>query len=284
MQKDKPDNSAGKRIRRFSKSVAKRNQRRDEAQHLTLWPLLYTDIVVAMLLVVSLLFWFVDQPVVLARRSLDPDIVRFFVSITDIGKAEWILISTGLVCLLLVFVDWQGLQRRQQVWLSGILFDAWYMFVAVLGAGLITAVLKILVGRARPKFFDTLGAAHFEPLHFGYAFASFPSGHATTITALATVLALRFPKLVWLFAMLAITIASSRVVIGSHYPSDVVMGMTIGVLFPLVLARSFAMRKTGFRFVSSRTTDRPVPQRTIRRGARKMNIKSFIQLVKVMFG
>jgi undecaprenyl-diphosphatase len=57
---------------------------------------------------------------------------------------------------------------------------------------------------------------------------SFPSGHAATSFAIATVLALAFPPLVPLFLAMATAIAVSRVALGLHYVSDVVAGAALG--------------------------------------------------------
>jgi len=57
---------------------------------------------------------------------------------------------------------------------------------------------------------------------------SFPSGHAATSFAIATVLTLAFPPLAGVFLAMAAAIASSRVALGLHYVSDVVAGAALG--------------------------------------------------------
>lgn len=59
---------------------------------------------------------------------------------------------------------------------------------------------------------------------------SFPSGHAATSFAIATVLALAFPALGPLFLAMAAAIGVSRVALGLHYVSDVVAGAALGAL------------------------------------------------------
>jgi len=57
---------------------------------------------------------------------------------------------------------------------------------------------------------------------------SFPSGHtlhAVSFTLLATA---SFPSLAWVLVPFAALVAASRVVLGLHYPSDVVAGGLIG--------------------------------------------------------
>jgi undecaprenyl-diphosphatase len=57
---------------------------------------------------------------------------------------------------------------------------------------------------------------------------SFPSGHATNAFTACTTVGLAFPPLAPPLALLAASIAASRVVLGLHYVSDVLTGALIG--------------------------------------------------------
>jgi undecaprenyl-diphosphatase len=59
---------------------------------------------------------------------------------------------------------------------------------------------------------------------------SFPSGHVLHATGFAIVLCNYYPSLVWVMVPLTSLIALSRVVLGLHYPSDVVAGAAIGAI------------------------------------------------------
>jgi undecaprenyl-diphosphatase len=65
--------------------------------------------------------------------------------------------------------------------------------------------------------------------------ASFPSGHAATSFAGATILAFAFPRLAPLLYVLAAAVGFSRLYLGVHYPLDIVGGAVLGVLVALAL-------------------------------------------------
>lgn len=88
--------------------------------------------------------------------------------------------------------------------------------------------LKHLIGRPRPKFVHS-GDWQFTPSLVS-GLDSFPSGHAAASFAVATVMAKRFPALGPLCLGVAVFVALSRVLRGSHFPTDVVGGAVLGVL------------------------------------------------------
>lgn len=57
---------------------------------------------------------------------------------------------------------------------------------------------------------------------------SFPSGHTLHAVAFTLVAVGHFPVLAWLLVPFATLVALSRMVLGLHYPSDVLMGAAIG--------------------------------------------------------
>jgi undecaprenyl-diphosphatase len=65
---------------------------------------------------------------------------------------------------------------------------------------------------------------------------SFPSGHTLHAVAFTLVAAAYHPALWLLLAPLTAVIAASRMVLGLHYPTDVVAGAALGAL---VAAASF---------------------------------------------
>ncbi len=57
---------------------------------------------------------------------------------------------------------------------------------------------------------------------------SFPSGHTLHAVAFSWQAVAHFPELAWVLLPLAALIAASRVVLGLHYPSDVLAGGALG--------------------------------------------------------
>jgi undecaprenyl-diphosphatase len=69
---------------------------------------------------------------------------------------------------------------------------------------------------------------------------SFPSGHTLHATAFSLVALFYYPALAWVLVPFSVLVALSRVVLGLHYPSDVLAGAVLGAaIASLSLAISF---------------------------------------------
>ena len=96
-------------------------------------------------------------------------------------------------------------------------------FIGALGVILYKAVKHTLV-RERPFITHSSISMVGAPLDR----YSFPSGHTLHAVSLTWLAVAHFPELGWVLVPLAALIAASRVVLGLHYPSDVLAGAGIG--------------------------------------------------------
>lgn len=187
------------------------------------------NIVISFVLLIVLMtvsYGLIDRPLVLSCQDLNPGVVQVFQWITNLGK------STGyLVAFFGLFLFFKYSLRRLIAANRSL-----FLFAAVALSGLTTDLIKPVVGRLRPKLLLEAGLYGFEPLRIGYEYNSFPSGHATTVFALAAALSFFFPR--WrlpLFSFAAV-VGLSRIIVGAHYLSDVMAGAYVGVMTVFALA------------------------------------------------
>ncbi|MBK8458221.1 MAG: phosphatase PAP2 family protein [Phyllobacteriaceae bacterium] len=188
-----------------------------------------------------------DEMVFRAVRASRLPALAFMRAITDVGKSGWYLVPAALLLLASAAADWSLRGRRGKARLARFFGRSAFLFAAIAFSGLIVNALKIVFGRSRPRLFDQDGAWHFEPFTFGSAHASFPSGHSTTMGAVAAVLFLWFPRWRWLTGPLGLFLAATRIPALAHYPSDVVAGFALGFFYTVYLARWLAARRLAFR-------------------------------------
>ena len=135
---------------------------------------------------------------------------------------SWITFLGDGVFTLIVFVIL--LLKRKWSWATQII-------AAFLISGLLAQIFKRLFSEPRPKtFFQTGVYPYFIDKVTRIGFASFPSGHTTTIFALATLLAIFSKDWRTRTACLigAVVVGYSRIYLGQHFLGDVLMGSCIG--------------------------------------------------------
>ena len=110
-----------------------------------------------------------------------------------------------------------------------------FTVAAILTTSLLTTAIKLMYGRDRPTWQDPVGTLTSK---------SFPSGHASSVAALAGVLIVLavmfirravFRRSVYAGAvLLAFVVGADRVLLGRHYPSDVLGGWLLGATVVLL--------------------------------------------------
>lgn len=145
----------------------------------------------------------------------------FFGRVSRLGDyPAWVVL--GLVCVAYPGTD-------------AIKFVAHVALTAVAGV-LVYKLLKEYLVRERPfiRFGEIVcGAAPLDRY-------SFPSGHTLHAVSFTLLYGSYVPQLLWILVPLALLIALSRVILGLHYPSDVIVGAALGML--LALASLFFAR------------------------------------------
>lgn len=148
----------------------------------------------------------------------------------------WVTFLGNGVFSIVVFVIFL-LQRRWS--------HACQVMLAFLLSALLAQILKNLFSMPRPKQFFAPGQYHyFIDGVTGIGFASFPSGHTTSIFALATLLAIftKNRKAKIAFLLCGVAVGYSRIYLGQHFLGDVLMGSCIGTLTAVLVHWLFVER------------------------------------------
>jgi len=187
---------------------------------------------------------FFDESV---SRTLEnwPDHERaFFEWLTRWGEADWMVIPPLVVAILAFLLRGLHLAYTTRWTVTALGGIGAYMVVGIGLPGLTAAILKRIIGRARPLHLDELGTLSIQPISFDWTLGGFPSGHATTGFAFAVVMASLFPRRwAWAFYLFGMMIALSRIVVGMHYLTDVVAGAMLGTVGAMLVRNWFADRR-----------------------------------------
>ena len=146
-----------------------------------------------------------------ANRWGGRGVVRaYFRMVSRLGDgAFWYALMAGLV----LFDGWRGLAASAQLAATGVV------------ALILYRKLKRWTKRPRPCAADGRIQAWIAPLDE----FSFPSGHTLHAVSFTVVALAHYPSLAWLLLPFTVSVAISRVVLGLHYPSDVLAATAIGV-------------------------------------------------------
>ena len=199
-------------------------------------------IVIAVLLVVMAL---IDARVSVAVQRLPGWFIDFCDFVTDFGKGAWVLWPLGLLYLALAALPRPATAISQRV-MASVMVRTGFLFAAIGLPGLAAALFKNMIGRARPGVGGETNPFLFDPFHWAPSFASLPSGHATTAFAALAAIGALFPRARTALLIYAVVIGISRIVLRSHYVSDVMAGAVFGIVGVILVRRWFAAIRLGF--------------------------------------
>ncbi len=163
----------------------------------------------------------VDQAILwFIRQTLPPALSGFFTAVTWAGAAIFLVPSTMFLFGFLMF------KRHHR--------EAALLAVSMLSGWALTYTIKSVVSRARPELWSTTW----------YWGSSFPSGHTLSTAAFSTALTLIAAR-IWPASrrvMLPLAVlwtglmGLSRMVLGVHWPTDVLAAVCVGVFIPLAIS------------------------------------------------
>lgn len=147
----------------------------------------------------------------------------------------WLGTNITLLPASVAVVAWLLLRARRP-------HEAVYLAVVQLGSNSLNPALKFLLERNRPDIIPRRG---------WYDWAAYPSGHAIASVAVLVTLAIvlyrvkgwRWPG--FLLVPLLVISLFSRVYLGVHWPTDVIGGLVVGIVW--LGFTYFAFRETGRR-------------------------------------
>jgi undecaprenyl-diphosphatase len=160
------------------------------------------------------------------HTNVPPALNGLFKAATISGSAKVLLPLVVIMVLSLLYS-----KRR---------FEALLIASSAISGSIIVYVLKAVVARVRPALWDA-------EWYWG---SSFPSGHTLIVAALATATVMSVNR-IWpgahTFAMLVaviwvFSVCLSRLVLGVHWPTDVLVALCMGMFLPLAIGIALESR------------------------------------------
>ncbi|MGB0514463.1 MAG: phosphatase PAP2 family protein [Wenzhouxiangellaceae bacterium] len=147
--------------------------------------------------------------VLINRSSRSRHVVLFFAAVSRLGDGA---IWYALMAVLALTQGWNGITAAAVMGAAGLTGVALYKF------------LKSRLVRERPFIVNPDILAGTPPLDR----YSFPSGHTLHAVMFSMIAIAWFPLLAAILVPFTVLVALSRVVLGLHYPTDVLVGALIG--------------------------------------------------------
>jgi membrane-associated phospholipid phosphatase len=152
---------------------------------------------------------------------------KFLDGITHYAKAaHWLSVAILALILAAIFRHFQVLNDWSAPMIN---YSLAFIAALIVGSGVLH-VIKLILGRRRPRDDMEMGLYGFVPFAFNLEYNSFPSGHALTICCVAVIFTCVWPMMGPLWFAIAAVLAVTRALLTAHFLSDVLIGAGIGLI------------------------------------------------------
>lgn len=193
------------------------------------------------LVIPFVLFW--DQPVAwYFETELDGGIHRIMGEVTEAANsAIWFGLAIGGLLASRYVARRADTQEMASRWLG--YARAWtFMIISMLTAAALLNILKLVIGRYRPRYMFNDDLVGFEPFGVALKMASFPSGHAQSIWSAMIALVFLTPRYAAVYVSIAVLVSASRFVTAVHFVSDVIMSVFLSYAVAVLVRHWFERR------------------------------------------
>ncbi|HYM18956.1 MAG TPA: phosphatase PAP2 family protein [Micropepsaceae bacterium] len=161
------------------------------------------------------------------RQHIETPLFKFAYHVTDFAKGgPWI----ALAALAYVGTQVWIMTASSSPVIAAISDYALALLASFVAGSVVLHVLKIFLGRRRPRDDVEHGLYGFRYFTWQLQYDSFPSGHAMTIFSVAVLASIIVPKLAPLWFGIALSLSVTRAMLIAHFLSDVLIGAALGIL------------------------------------------------------
>lgn len=199
----------------------------------------------SMFILIVLSYFFIDKTVSLYFIEHADIYKTFGKEVSRLGESHWYIAIALIGIIYYKFIKTNELYKQRFM----------FLLYANLFSGIISVILKMLIGRLRPwklengkDEFGFLVSQNpdftlYENIEYhvemfvqnSTLYSSFPSGHTTTSLSVFTVMMILFPKQYYIWVSITLLGVSARILANDHFISDVLAGTLLGTLSTLFI-------------------------------------------------
>jgi len=186
-------------------------------------------------------FLFFDYSISKFFYNINSQTKSLFETLTHFGDSLYFFVPTILIWTVIKII-----QNKNKIIIT-IKDISLFIFLNILLSGIAVQIFKHILGRPRPPLLHSNNLTNLDIFNFDSRWHSFPSGHTATIFAFIFCLIFLFPKIKNILITLAIVIASTRVIVGAHYVSDIFGGALVAYITSILLRDNFFKKSKLFQ-------------------------------------